>query len=207
MRVEPNSEPCVSPAPSSPSVALPRKIAPAFLSLATTKPSRSRPVVLEQHRAQCRRHALHVGLILHDDRNAVQRADEARLLQMRVEPVGFLERGGIERDQRVDRRAFLVVGRDPIEIELHQLPDGKISGFESRVNISDCRIDDVEDIREHVCSSSCWPIGRKPTSIVASGQGTFEVRRWVAPGRPVRTNPLPRPRPDGVRSVTSGRTT
>src|SRR5262249_39685698 len=39
-RVEPKSEPCVSPPPSSPSVTLPRTTAPAFLSFATAKASR-----------------------------------------------------------------------------------------------------------------------------------------------------------------------
>src|SRR5215469_10580155 len=40
-RVNPNSEPKVSPPPSSPRVALPKMIAPAFLSLSVTKASRS----------------------------------------------------------------------------------------------------------------------------------------------------------------------
>src|SRR4051812_42288060 len=36
LRVDPNNDPCVSPPPSSPSVALPRKIAPAALSFRAT---------------------------------------------------------------------------------------------------------------------------------------------------------------------------
>src|SRR5215475_13681359 len=55
-------------------------------------------VIFEYHRAQRRRHAGDVSLILHDHRNAVQRANEARSLERGIEPVGCFESLGVERD-------------------------------------------------------------------------------------------------------------
>ena len=82
-------------------------------------------IIFEQQRAQSRRHRRRVALVFHDDRDAVQRTDRTRGFERGVEAVGFFERVGIERNDRIDRRAFFVIGVDAIEIHLHQLTAGQ----------------------------------------------------------------------------------
>ena len=107
----------------------------------------ARHVILEQHRAERGRHSGDVGLVLHDERDSVQGSDEARHPERCVEPVGVLQRARIDRYQGVDPGALLVIGLDPVEIHLHQLPRAQCRGPVGRVNVGDRRLHDIEDIR------------------------------------------------------------
>jgi hypothetical protein len=68
-------------------------------------------VIFEQYRAESGGYALHVRLILDDDRYTVQRADEARSFEPGIEPISFFQCLRVERDDRVYRRALLVIER------------------------------------------------------------------------------------------------
>jgi hypothetical protein len=61
-----------------------------------------------------------------------------------VESVGFLERFGVERNDGVDIGTLLVERFDAIEVGLHQLAAGQLTGFISGMNIIDCRFQNVE---------------------------------------------------------------
>ena len=108
-----------------------------------------RPVALEQNGAQGRRHFFDVRLILHNDRNAVQGTDEAIFFQRRVEAVGFREGVWIERNNGIERRALLIIGRDPVKIGLNELPCAQYSRAIGRLNIGDRRLQRLEG---HECS-------------------------------------------------------
>jgi hypothetical protein len=58
-------------------------------------------------------------LILEDDRNAMQRSHRTQSFIRGIETIGFRQRGGIDRDDRIDLRAFFVESLDAIEIHLH----------------------------------------------------------------------------------------
>src|SRR4030095_10320306 len=93
-----------------------------------------RAVILEDYRAQGRRHACGIDLVFDENRNAVQRADRARRFVGRIKLVGIRERVRIDSDDRVDHRAFLVIGRDAVEIELRQLMRGQPPGLVGGLN-------------------------------------------------------------------------
>ena len=103
-------------------------------------------IIFEQQRAQSRRHRRRVALVLHDDRYAVQRPHRTRGLVRGVEAVGFCERVGIERNDRIDRRAIFVIGGDAIEIHLHQLTAGQLAGSIGGVDLVD---GGFENIKSH----------------------------------------------------------
>ena len=74
----------------------------------------------------------------------MQRTDGPGDLVRSIEAIGFLERVGVDRDQRVDRRALLVEGLDAVEIHLHHLAAGELAGFIGVVNVVDGRFDEIE---------------------------------------------------------------
>ena len=76
----------------------------------------------------------------------MQGTDETGRFECGVEPVGFFQRGRIDRDQRVDRRPLLVIGRDPIEIGLYELPDRERPGLIGRMNVGDRRFEQLEGV-------------------------------------------------------------
>ena len=114
----------------------------------------ARHVVLEQHRAERRRHAFDVALVLHDDRDAVQRTDEAGCLECGIEPVGFFQRGWIERNDRIDRRALLIVGGDAVEIGLHQRTGRERPGLIGSMDVGDRRFEEFEGLEIHSVTPS-----------------------------------------------------
>jgi hypothetical protein len=70
----------------------------------------------------------------------VQRADRTRRFVGRIKLVRIRERVRIDRDDRVDHRAFLVIGRDAVEIELRQLMRGQRAGLVRRLDGIDRRL-------------------------------------------------------------------
>ena len=76
----------------------------------------------------------------------MQRTDGAGCLICRVEAVGFFERVGIDRDECVDVRAFLVEGFDAVEIHLHELMTGELAGFITGVYVFDGCFDNIKCI-------------------------------------------------------------
>lgn len=86
-----------------------------------------------------------VDFIFYEDDDTVHGAGElAGLGKSRVEFVGFGEGGGVEGDDAVDRRALLVVGLDPVQVELHELARGEFAGEDGGLDIGDGGLDDVE---------------------------------------------------------------
>ena len=117
---------------------------PGLFQLGDHEGVAARPVVLEQHRAQGRRHLLDVGLVLDDDGDPVQGAAKAPVLERRIELLGLFQGVGIERDQGIDGGAFLVVGIDSIKVGLHQSPRAQRARPVGRVNVGDGRLEDIE---------------------------------------------------------------
>ncbi len=104
-----------------------------------------RHVALQRHRAEVRLDALRLGLVLHRDGDAVQRADErAGGGERFVEAGGLRDGRRIEGGEGVERRPGLVVGGDPGEIGLHQGDGGQRAVPVGRVDRGDRRLFELE---------------------------------------------------------------
>ena len=102
---------------------------------------------VEQGRAVRGRQVARLDLILEQHRRAVQRADGARLGEGRVQRVGRLPCARIDVLDGVQRRAGLVVRRDPVEVALHQLAAGQPPRRQRRVHVVDGRLEQLEGLR------------------------------------------------------------
>ena len=74
----------------------------------------------------------------------MERADETGCAVRGIEPVCLFERVGVERDDRIDAGAFLIVCLDAIEIELDELPRRERAGGVAAMDLRDRRFHDVE---------------------------------------------------------------
>ena len=74
----------------------------------------------------------------------VQRPDKPSPLELRVQPVGLLERARVDGDDRVEERTALVVGLDPIEVLLRERAGGQRALRERGVDVGDRRFNDLE---------------------------------------------------------------
>jgi hypothetical protein len=104
-----------------------------------------RLVVAKQDRPQGRLHAFDVDLILHNNRDTVQRSDKAPVaLEGSIERRRLIASAGIDGDERIDRRAVLVKSLDARQIELDQLARRQLATPEGRVHLIDCCFFDFE---------------------------------------------------------------
>ena len=92
---------------------------------------------LEQHRAARRRQIERVVVVLEHDWNAVQRRPRALRLALGVERARGLERLGVERQHRAQRRPLAVVGVNPREAQLHKFLRRQRAGVERAVDVGD----------------------------------------------------------------------
>ncbi len=76
----------------------------------------------------------------------MKRAGETGALEGSVQPVGFLKGLGIDRDDGVEARAFLVKGLDTVQIELDKLARGEPPGFVGIMNILYGRLGKTEGL-------------------------------------------------------------
>ena len=128
-----------------------------------------RKMALEQDRSHRRRHAVDIGLVLHDHRDAVQRAGRAGLLEGRVEARGLVQRVGVQRDDRIERRAVPVIGLDPLEIGFDQRPRRQRSRAIGRVDVRDGGFRNREPaIRRHVVPPAPQPISGRISSAICA---------------------------------------
>ena len=81
-------------------------------------------------------------VVLHDHRNAVQRANEPFAPETGVERVGGAQRVRVHDDDRVDRRSFLVVGLDAREVLRDKRVARETIAFEGGVDLCDGRLFD-----------------------------------------------------------------
>jgi hypothetical protein len=65
----------------------------------------------------------------------VERANDTRLCKACVEVVGGGQRHGIHKDDRIERRALLVVRLDPVEIHLNKLPATEVFGPDGSLDV------------------------------------------------------------------------
>ena len=82
-------------------------------------------------------HVLGIEIVFHQHRNAVQRPAWAFAGTLLVQRIRLRQRGGIERDDTVQRRALAVIGSDAGQIGLHQLPRCHRSTGQSRLQLRD----------------------------------------------------------------------
>ena len=68
-----------------------------------------------------------IHLILHDDGNTLKRVNEARGFESSVQPIRLPKGLGIDRDDRIEARTFLVIGFDAVQVKLHQLVGGQLT--------------------------------------------------------------------------------
>jgi len=80
----------------------------------------------------------------------VQWTDQARVPIGSVQPVGVFQGVVVEGYDRIDGRALLVVGGDPVEVALDQLPRRELAGFECRMDVVDRRLGDLKRRRSAV---------------------------------------------------------
>ena len=99
---------------------------------------------VEQGRPVRGRHLPRLHLVLEQHRHAVQRPGEAARGVGRVQLVGPCQRFGVDGLHGVQRRAGLVVGRDAVEIPLHQRAARQVAGRERRVHVVDRRLEQAE---------------------------------------------------------------
>src|SRR5262249_48261196 len=79
---------------------------------------------LEQNRAVSRWHVAGLHLILHQDRNAVQRADKSGRAGCSVQPFGFVERIFIDSLHRIELRPGLIICLNALEVVTYQVSAG-----------------------------------------------------------------------------------
>ncbi len=85
-------------------------------------------------------------VIFHDHRHAVQRTGQAGLGKAAVQFGSFLFGVGIDQDDGIDRRAVLIVSRDPAEIIANQRAAGKMAGLHGIVDLRDGGLLDFEGV-------------------------------------------------------------
>ena len=119
---------------------LARTIAPASLMRLTWNASLRGDEPVERQRSVRALQTDRLEVVLHDHRDAVQRAREASLRDATIEIVGLLQRLGVGHDDGVDRRAVLVVRLDAPEILLHERPAGDAAGLERILDLRDGRL-------------------------------------------------------------------
>src|SRR5215472_6194032 len=69
----------------------------------------------------------------------MKRAGKARGSKGSVQLIRILKSPGIDRDDRIEAGTPLVIGLDPVQIELDQLVGSQPAGFVGILNILDCR--------------------------------------------------------------------
>ena len=74
----------------------------------------------------------------------MHRTGQPGLLELRVEPIGLVERARIDGDDRVERGSALVIRVDPIEVLLRQRAGGQGAPRERGVDVGDRRFNDLE---------------------------------------------------------------
>jgi len=95
--------------------------------------------ILHRQESRRRRHVLGIEQVLEHHRNAVQFAAWPLFLALLVERARQLQRLGLQRDDGVDVRPLLVVGRDAVQIQLDQLFGVERAGIECLVDVFDGR--------------------------------------------------------------------
>ncbi len=107
--------------------------------LADLKGVTGRDRSLQRQRPRRGRHVGGIEIVLDDQRNAVQRPAEARLGKARVERIGGGQGVWVDHDDRVERRAFLVVRLDAVDIHLDQLMAGHLVRCKCCADVGDRR--------------------------------------------------------------------
>ena len=103
-----------------------------------------RHVAREAQGAAGGRHAGGIDVVLEQDRNAVQRADRPRRLELRIQVIGDLQRFGIDQDNGVQGWTALIIGIDARQIHFGQ-PAGSQPALPHRgMDVLDGRLDQVE---------------------------------------------------------------
>ena len=93
--------------------------------------------VREEGRSVGGRQVAGLDLILEENRDAVQRPAESAGGEGGVEAGGLVEGGGVQVGDGVEPRSLLVVGFDAVEVTLHQVDAGQLSGEKRGVHLRD----------------------------------------------------------------------
>jgi hypothetical protein len=96
---------------------------------------------LERHRPAGGRHVAGVDVVLECHRDAVQRPAQLAGRAFGIEPIGLLQRLGVDRQRGV--HAFLVE-RDPPQVLLHQLARGHAAVGHGLLHLGEARLDHRE---------------------------------------------------------------
>ena len=114
-------------------------------------------VKCRQRDRTCRgRHFYSFVIVFDDDGNTVQRPPHSPRPALSVKLIGGREGLRVERDHRVECRTFLVVCRDPGQVEFHELAGRDRTGLHRRLQLGDGLFHYV------VCGLSLRSHGREP---------------------------------------------
>ena len=122
-------------------------IAPALAEPVDDERVLRRPIVLEHERAECGGHPDGVDLVLDEDRDTVQRAGEAGLLEAGVEPIGVLQGPRVDGDDGVEHRTALVVRVNSIQVLLRERACGERAAGERLMDVGHGRFNHFEGRR------------------------------------------------------------
>ncbi len=114
-----------------------------FAQLAHLKCVASGHRSFERQRSCRRRQVDRFEVVLHHDRNTVERAPGSSSGPFTIERVRVVERVRVERNHRVDRRPILVVSGDAGEVRLGDRPRGRCSVTHRAREISNRLFGDV----------------------------------------------------------------
>lgn len=91
-----------------------------------------------------RGHAAHVDVVLHRDRNAVQRTSPSTVSPLPIQRTRDFDRTGINREDRPELRTLLVVRLDPIQIESNETFVRQPACIDSVLDVGDTGRKEVE---------------------------------------------------------------
>jgi hypothetical protein len=94
---------------------------------------------LQRQRPRRGRHVRRIEIVFDDQRHAMQWAGKTGLSEFSVERIGGRQGVRVDHDDRIERRAFLVVGCDAVEVHLDELPASQLPRFERGADVGDRR--------------------------------------------------------------------
>ena len=100
----------------------------------------------ERQRAAGGLQIVRIVIVLHNGRNPMQRPELSCLLEFRIQLVCPAQGIRVKHHESV-QSVVPVIGRNPIQIHLHQLPEGQISRSDLVVDVRNRRFHDVEAVR------------------------------------------------------------
>ena len=135
-------------------LARPRMTTPASRTRRITNASALGRLSTKRQRSSRVDHAGDVDVVLHENRDAVQRPANLAGLPLGIARLGVLNRGGIDVDHRIELRPGIVNRSNAIEIGASQRTRGERPCRHAPLRLGDAQIDDVDRRAGALCGAA-----------------------------------------------------